>query len=327
MVSEYRFCTYFDSRYLLRGLTLYRSLRASGCAFRLTILALDDEAELVLRKLNLPGVDLLTLAELESWLPELQVAKGDRSRVEYYFTLSPVVPLYVLTKDPAAVSVTYLDADLYFYGSPAPIFAELGEGSILICEHRYSSYLHDNARYGHFNVQYQTFRRDDTGLACLRRWQTQCLEWCHDRVEDGRYADQKYLDEWPALYGERLVVLKHPGAGVAPWNWANSHLQLKNGTVTAAGQPLIFYHFHGVKLFGNHLLSNGLADWGMMPWRLQRWFYAGYLRELRRTRSWVVAETGREWPMRDRFLRGGGIGLQSLGEITRKAWSQAMIVP
>lgn len=326
-MSEFHFCTYFDSRYLLRGLTLYRSLQASGCAFRLTILALDDEVEAVLRTLALPSVELLTLVELESWLPELRVAKSNRSRVEYYFTLSPVVPLYVLEQDPAAGSITYLDADLYFYGSPAPIFAELGERSVLVCEHRYSTHLHDNARYGHFNVQYQTFRRDEVGMACLRRWQAQCLEWCYDRVEDDRYADQKYLDEWPALYGGQLAVLQHPGAGVAPWNWAASQLRLESDNVTAAGQPLIFYHFHGVKLFGAHVVSNGLADWGMMPWRLQRWFYAGYVRELRRTRCWVMDGIGREWPMRDRFLRGGGIGLQTVGEIARKAWSQAMIVP
>lgn len=325
-MSVYRFCTYFDSRYLLRGLTLYRSLRATGCEFRLTILALDDESATVLRKLKLPEIDILVLTELETWLPSLLVAKDNRSRVEYYFTLSPVVPLYVLEHDPAVESITYLDADLYFYDTPAPIFDELGNRSILICEHRYSSHLSDNARYGHFNVQYQTFRRDETGLACLRRWQGQCLDWCYDCVDGTRYADQKYLDEWPELYGDRLAVLQHPGAGVAPWNWARSQLRLERTRVSAAGQPLVFYHFHGVKVFGKHLISNGLADWGLMPWRLLRWFYAGYVRELRRTRRWLMTETGCDWPIRDRFLRGGGIGLATAGEIVRKAWSQAMLV-
>jgi hypothetical protein len=318
------FCTYFDANYLLRGLTLYRSLADTDCAFRLHVVALDDEAARILAGLGLPNMEVIPLAELESWAPALLTAKTNRRLIEYYFTLTPQLPLFFLARHPGIDLITYLDADLYFYASPEPLFAEMGERSILITPHRYPPRLKEQEVYGLYNVQYQSFRRDAAGLACLQRWRDQCLEWCYDRIEDGKYGDQAYLDEWPGLYGERVAILRHRGGGVAPWNWSEAPIVRQGRVVTVGGDPLIFYHFHGVKIFNPWFISNGLLDWGVMPWRLLRWFYVGYLRQLRATRRWL-ADNGVEVPMRDRFIRGGGIGLAALGEVLRKAWAQATV--
>lgn len=318
------FCTYFDANYLLRGLTLYRSLTRTGCAFRLHVIALDATTARILGGLGLPNLDVVPLGELEAWAPALLVAKTNRRIIEYYFTLTPQLPLFFFDRHPELDLITYLDADLYFYASPEPLFTEMGERSILITPHRYPPHLKAQEVYGLYNVQYQSFQRDAAGLACLERWRDQCLEWCYDRAEDGKYGDQAYLDEWPALYGERLCILQHRGGGVAPWNWSGTPITLRGDTVRVGSDPLIFYHFHGVKIFNPWFISNGLLDWGVMPWRLLRWFYVGYLRELRATRLWL-AEQGFEVPMRDRNIRGGSIGMTALGEVLRKAWAQATI--
>lgn len=320
----FHFCTYFDSNYLLRGLTLYRSLVDSGCEFQLHVLALDDRAQDALLALALPNLHTIPLAALEQWEPALLNAKGNRRRIEYYFTLSPVLPLYVLAQEPEIEVVTYLDADLFFYSSPNPIFEELGEHSILITEHRFPDYLRDNERFGRYNVQYQSFRRDAQGLACLERWKIQCLEWCYDRLEAGKFADQKYLEEWPERY-DRLVVLGNKGAGVAPWNWATFPIRMEGEDITIDGQPLIFYHFHGVKIFHAYFISNGLLDFGLMPYSLRRWLYVGYLRKLRATKRWLDAQAITGFQLKDNFARGGGINMATLGEVLRKAWAQSMI--
>jgi len=319
----YQFCTYFDRNYLLRGLTLYRSLVATGCDFQFHVLALDDDVAGILKLLALPNLHVIPLRTLEQWEPALLAAKDNRRLIEYYFTLTPQLPLYLLAQHPEIELVTYLDADLYFYASPEPLFTELGSRSILITPHRYPNHLKGQEVYGLFNVQYQSFRRDQMGLACLRRWGDQCLDWCYDRAEDGKYGDQKYLDEWPALYGEHLVILDNRGGGLAPWNWLSTPIRLRNETVTIGSDPLIFYHFHGVKVFSPYFISNGLLDWGMMPWQLLRWFYANYLRQLRATRKWIEQQTGISVPMRDRTIRGQGVKIAALGEILRKAWAQS----
>ncbi len=322
----HHFCTYFDRNYLLRGLTLYRSLLATGFDFTLHVLALDQETAKTLLQLELPNLKTIPLPALEAWEPELANARSNRSLIEYYFTLSPLLPLYILKHEPQTELITYLDADLYFYGSPEPIFSELGDRSILVIGHRYPDYLKHKDRFGLFNVQYESFRHDAQGMACLERWRDQCLEWCYDRDETTRYADQKYLDEWPDLYGDSLVVLQHRGAGVAPWNWAKYPLELGHDEMRVGGDPLIFYHFHGVKIFHPCFISNGLADWGIMPRRPRRWLYAGYLRQLRDTRSWLRKHHGVALPLKDHFIRGKGINMATMREITRKAWVQAMVV-
>lgn len=329
------FCTYFDSNYLLRGLTLYRSLRASGCEFTLHVLALDEPTYIALGALALPDLRPIALGEVESWEPALEIAKTNRKRIEYYFTLSPILPLFVLARDPLVDIITYLDADLYFYGSPEPIFNELGDRSILITEHRFPEHLRDKEEYGRFNVQYQSFRRDPQAVACLERWKQQCLRWCHDRLEDGKFADQKYLEEWPALY-DRLVVLQHRGAGVAPWNWATYPMELEGDAVTVGGAPLVFFHFHGLKIFARYLISNGSLAYGPMPSRLRRWFYVGYMRQLRATQRWLRSrgvdgfqlkdQLVRSGGIRQRFLPGGGsIDAAALREIARTIRGQVMI--
>ena len=318
------FCTYFDSNYLLRGLTLYRSLVASSCPFHLHVVALDAEAAHILGRLGLPNLEIISLAELESWAPALLNAKANRRLIDYYFTLTPQLPLFFFERHRDVDLITYLDADLYFYASPEPLFQEMGERSILITPHRYPPLLSDHEVYGLYNVQYQSFRRDDAGFACLKRWRDQCLEWCYDRAEDGKYGDQAYLDEWPGLYGERVAILRHLGAGVAPWNWSGQPIIRRGNAVSVGGDPLIFYHFHGVKIFNPWFISNGLLDWGLMPRDLLRWFYVGYLRQLRATRRWL-SHANVNVPMRDRFIRGGGVGVANLREVLRKAWSQANI--
>jgi hypothetical protein len=322
----YHFCTYFDRNYLLRGMALYRSLVAAGCDFKLYILALDDEVVATIGRLALANVQVIPLSEIEAWEPRLAEAKQNRSKVEYYFTLSPILPLFLFDKFADISLVTYLDADLFFYQTPAPIFDEFGDRSVLICDHRYSAHLDRQVAYGRYNVQFQIFRRDTTGYACLNRWRDQCLEWCYDRVEDTRYADQKYLDEWPELYGDKLVVLQHKGGGVAPWNWAAYPMQMQQGRVTIGTDPLIFYHFHGVKIFSPHFISHGLADWGVMPSPYLRWFYANYIRALRETRDWLKAETDAVYLLKDRSIRGKGVQISTLGEIARKAFSQGMVI-
>ncbi len=80
----------------------------------------------------------------------------------------------------------------------------------------------------------------------LQWWRVRCLEWRHDHVEDGKFADQKFLDQSPALFGS-VAVLAHPRANLAAWNLTGVKLRRVDDTVTVSGWPLIFYHFHQLK--------------------------------------------------------------------------------
>ena len=225
----------------------------------------------------------ISIGDFERANPEIKAVQPSRSRVEYYFTCTPAVPLYVLGKNPAIDVITYLDADLYFFSDPAPIFDELGAGSILIIEHRFPDGLRHLEKYGRFNVGVLSFRNDGEGLRCLSTWRQQCIAWCYDRLEDDRYADQKYLDRWPAQFNN-LVVAKHKGANVAPWNVFRYSVHVRDGIVKIDEQDLIVYHFHQLKLVSSWVCDPGLWRYGAGQGfqEIRNYIYRPYLTALKR---------------------------------------------
>ena len=282
------YCTYFDRHYLVRGLALYQSLKRHDGPFTLWVLCFDDWSYDVLTRLAEPDLRPIALADFERDDAALLAVKPTRSKVEYYFTCSPSLPLYVLNAHPEIELLTYLDADLFFYADPTPIFDEMGGGSILIGEHRYPPDLRYMEVHGVYNVGLLAFRNDERARACLQWWRERCLEWCYDRPEDGKYADQKYLDDWPERF-PGTVVLQHPGAGLAPWNWKNYALTVTQGRVTVDGLPLLFFHFHGLKIIAPWLYDPVYAGkiYGEMPRGLTRLLYGGYAARLREAAGWA----------------------------------------
>jgi len=273
------FCTYFDGHYLTRAVALYRSLVRHSPPFTLWALCLDDDAYRAVSALNLESLRPVRLSDLEDADPALVEARENRSTIEYYFTLSPALPLYLLDRVPGIDSIIYLDADLLFYSSPQPIFDELALGSVVIVPHRYAPHLWNLSIYGTYNVAMLAFRNDGPGRAVLGTWREQCLEWCYDRAEDGKFADQGYLDGWPGLPGVR--VIEHLGVDLAPWNFMQYEIDLTPNPPTVDGQPLVFDHFQGFKPVGPGLWDVGLDPYGPMDAGLRSWLYGGYLRELR----------------------------------------------
>jgi hypothetical protein len=277
------YCTYFDGGFLSRGLALWYSLKHYEPAAVLYVLALDQTAADCLVALNDPHLRVVPLADLEAADPELLAAKSNRSRVEYYFTLSPGWPLFLLNQKPEIDRLTYLDADLFFFASPTPIFAAMDDAhaSILITEHRFPPWLGHYLKHGRFNVGILSFRHDSAGRACLADWRQRCLEWCHDRLENGRYADQKYLDDWPARFGSAVCLLAARGVNLAPWNWAGYSFTLRPGSVVIDGDPLILFHFARFRaIAGSRLWQSGQLDYGVMPFTLRNAIYSPYWRAL-----------------------------------------------
>lgn len=271
------YCTYFDKNYLHKGLALYRSMVHHFPEFTLWILCFDQETWEILARLTLPSVRLIRLDDFERDDEALQEAKRGRTPTEYYWTCTPSLPLYIFGQEPSLGGAVYLDADLFFYHDPAPIFDELGTGSILIHPHRFAPQYADRAkRSGIYNVGMVAFRRDESGLECLHWWRERCNEWCFFRDEDGKLGDQKYLDDWPVRF-QGVVVSQHPGVGLAPWNISNYGLTTRNGQVFVDDAPLVFFHFHSFRLSEQGLFW--LADYSLAGPQY-RLVYTPYVREL-----------------------------------------------
>jgi hypothetical protein len=277
------FCTYCDRGYLSRALSLYESLRRHCPAFRLWVLCFDVETLSALRGWNVPDLVPIPLDDFEQSDTALAVAKVTRSAVEYYFTCTPSVLLYVLARNPDVDVLSYVDADLFFFSDPAPLYQELGSDSVLIIEHRFPEHLrHNETLHGIYNVGLVAFRNDRVGHSVLAWWRERCLERCSDRASDGHFADQKYLDDWLTRF-PNVVALRHQGAGLAPWNAMRYELTVEQRSVFVSGDRLIFYHFHNLRTIRPRLFDASLELYGFqLNETLTRHIYAPYLRALYR---------------------------------------------
>jgi hypothetical protein len=251
---KYNFCTLFDSNYLSRGVNLYNSLENNCSNFHLYIFAFDQKSFLILNELKLKNATIISLEEFEN--DELLKVKPTRTRAEYCWTCTSETILYCLNNYDID-NCTYLDADMFFYSSLEPVFEEIGSASIAITEHNYTPKYDQSGTSGKYCVQFVFFRKDSYGLKALNWWKDACLDWCYARLEDGKFGDQKYLDDWTERF-ENVHVINNRGVGVAPWNVQQFKLSDENKKVlklscinNRLSFNLIFYHFHNLNFKWN----------------------------------------------------------------------------
>jgi len=202
----------------------------------LWILCVDDQTHDFIEKLSLPNVRLLKLSALET--DELIAVKKLRTIGEYCWTLTPFAPRFVFESDVSVERVTYIDADVWFRKHPKPIFDELSDSgkSVLITDHAYAPEYDQTSTSGQFCVQFVTFKRE-SGEIVRKWWEDRCIEWCYARFENGKFGDQKYLDDWPERFEPLVHVLKDKELILAPWN-----------AIRFPYGRSIIWHFHGFKV-------------------------------------------------------------------------------
>jgi hypothetical protein len=264
---------------------MFESLKRTGAIFHLYIFAFDDLSLQILNDLRLENVTIIPLKKFES--KKLLDVKNDRTRAEYCWTCTSSTIEYVLANYNVP-DCTYIDADLFFYKSPDILTGELNHGkTVLITEHRYSwfSKIYEEKRAGKFCVQFITFGNEPKSRNILNHWIGQCIEWCYARYEDGKFGDQKYLDDWPVKYNN-VKISEHFGAGVAPWNILQYHIFQSadsiRGNEKRSGKEfdVIFYHFHFVRFMDNGTVDLG---WNRIPGDIQKSFYIPYINKIKET--------------------------------------------
>jgi hypothetical protein len=260
------YVTLFDKLFLPQGVALHISMERHIKGYRLWILCVDDEVHEILVKLDLPNVRLLQLSKLET--SDLLRVKPSRTKGEYCWTLTPFAPRFVFEADINVERVTYIDADLWFRQCPTPIFREFDASAsqVLITDHAYAPEYDQSATSGQYCVQFMTFTRKG-GEVVRQWWEDRCIEWCYSRAEDGKFGDQKYLDDWPERFSDLVHVLRDKELTLAPWN----------ATRFPFGRG-IFFHFHGLRVVSLKSVNVGMYP---LPKPLLDNVYKPYLNDLR----------------------------------------------
>ena len=286
------FCTLSDSKYRVKLLVLHQTLMEHVGDFRLHVLCLDDALFGLLSQLALKNTRLIRLKDFVD--PKLASKRTTRTLIEWYWTMTPSLPLYILNKHPGTEEIAYLDADLCFYSSPEPMYEEIGDAPMMVIPHHFTP--KDEKRQagnGRFNVGLVWWRRCETALAQLRWWREKCLDWCHLWQSQGRFADQGYLNNAPEEYGAH--ILEHPGCNLAPWSMGLYNYKLAHGgeVYVSTGRkqsgpgafyedlwPLIFFHFNEFRVSDESTADFFRGYYARTPF-VEKYIYAPYEKRLR----------------------------------------------
>ena len=269
-----------------RGIAMYQSLKLHCEDFHLYIVAFDKQSDQALRKMNLEKVTVISLSEFED--AALLSVKPTRTRAEYCWTCTSSTILYCINRFHLQNCI-YVDADLYFYQSPQILINEKpANDHVIITSHRYTSYYDQSKSSGKYCVQFMYFDNSEKAMTVLRWWRDRCIEWCYNRIEDGKFGDQKYLDDWIVRF-DGVWELKNLGGGLAPWNIQQYHFENnRTGKEIATGEIFspVFYHFHGIKFYDHGKIILAPNTYHISN-SVKSIFYQPYLGELEQAKKLV----------------------------------------
>lgn len=281
-MNKLYFCTLFNSAFLARGIVLLRSLKKHCPDFHLYVFAFDQATFEYLSQLKEPAVTVIPLSDFED--AALLKVKKDRTAGEYCWTCTPSTVSYCLKKFKLP-HCTYLDADLKFFSDPNILLDEMGKNdSVMITPHRYTPEYDMSATSGIYCVQFITFKNTIDGNTVLEWWRKACLDWCYARFEDGKFGDQKYLDDWTTRF-RGVHELKHHGGGVAPWNLQQYEFRRKDKQVhgkelkTKKKFTVVFFHYHDLR-FPDKKKINLSGGRYVINAKSKKIFYDPYVRQL-----------------------------------------------
>jgi hypothetical protein len=289
------FVTLFDSLFLPAGIALHSSLMRHAQPFHLWIICMDTAVESALAAARLDHVSLIPLEEAET--AELRAIKPTRNKGEYCWTVTPNAADFVFARTAEPRRVTYVDADIFFFDPQSILLKEFDESGkhVLITDHAYDPKLDQSATSGRFCVQFMTFRRTPEASQVSAWWRDRCLEWCYDRCEDGKFGDQKYLDDWPNRFSKAVHVLKQTEKTLAPWN-ARYFSNLNQGPLNP-----VMYHFQSLRFIGSRRILL-YKNYSIPP--AAQALYEEYVKELELSCGLIEKQLGNAIPFRHEVYTG-----------------------
>jgi len=285
------YCTLFDSHFLLRGMALLDSFKKNVThPYHLWVLCIDNEVYRVLSELSLDHVHLITFEKLGEAYPSFKEVRNNRSQYSYLCTSKSFLMRWILDTQEGAEGVAYLDADTFLFCDPLDIWKEMENHSILLSPHNFPLGKESKGKCGKFNAGFVTVRNDRIGNDFLDWWCDRVVESCEDRISDGLFYDQYYLDQVPRLF-ERVRESQHHGINAAPWNLASFKTEERDGKVFIDGRPLVFFHYHSLKRLFPCVYDPSLSAFGVRPDSIiKKHIYRPYFVGLHRARKWLKAQ-------------------------------------
>jgi hypothetical protein len=274
--------TCFDAGYASRAKVLLNSA-SNGRSLKIEILFLGHDFDQV--QSSFPEAGWTDLSSFLAQDAKLNGALSGRSWPEQIFTMGPTFLLKILEKLPQDAWLVYADSDIWFQVPVDEYLQPFDQANVVITRHRHYSWNKKRlAKYGEFNVGVVAFRNNKEGRKVLQKWADACIEWCKDRPESGKYADQKYLESF-FDWGHGVVVDERVGANLGPWNASFKKIRLTGSTYSVGGEKPLFFHMQGLRKIKDRWFLGHLNYLSFAGPKLKKNFYKPYLELLEKAQS------------------------------------------
>lgn len=275
--------TFFDSNYLPKALVTYQSLSRHHKNFVLYAFCFDNLSYEIIKGLNSPNFIPIPLRDFELEILKQQLPKKQKY-YEYYWAYKAYVIKKTMMLSGADI-VTYIDCDFRFFSSPETIFEEIRNSDVLLQPNNFSfEEVKQFIPVGYYCSCFESFRNNKNGLKILNWWHKQCIEWCHASFEEGKFADQKYLDGWKIKF-KKVKEISNVGANIAPWNLGKYDVSIKKREVFVNVYPLIYYHYHSFKMNiddYSYIITGDRENFYDIQENAIKHIYKPYIKELRK---------------------------------------------
>jgi hypothetical protein len=248
-----KFVTFLNFKYLPQLLILLNSMRKFNIHKKLYVFALDDKTYDFVKKL---GKDIKTIhiSKLES--NEINLAKKNRNKIEFIWTLTPFCVSFVLNN--YEENIIYIDCDMQFQKYPKnikKIHTDLID-KVILTPHFFDEYKKKlEVKYGRYCVQFLRFNKK-YHKNLLVYWKKSVLKNCTMKAVDGNFADQKYLENFKIINPATVLENTDKDLFGGPWNMNSIDLTRTE-----------IFHFSGLKFIGEKKFK--IFDWSYLVFNMK----------------------------------------------------------
>lgn len=276
------FVTFFDSRFLIQGTVAVASfLRQNENASGVIYCTNTFTAEILKERFGDLRTNIRNLSEVPSIEEARERMSHERNPIEVLLALKPLLILETLKGLPKDALLAYFDADLFFYQSLDTTIRDLKDANILLTRHLFPSQLSISVKYGIVNAGFLLVRNTIEATAIVSDWAKKCRAWCFLRLEEEKYADQLYLNDYLSL--PRVKSVSDPGINNGVYYFQQKRKITKaSETVYIESKKLICFHFHGIRITRYSIFS-GFNRYSLPKRAIRVWFYVyrNYIREIK----------------------------------------------
>lgn len=173
--------------------------------------------------------------------------------IEFSTSIKPFF-IDMLINDYGYEKILYLDPDMVVYSSMDFLFDELTEFDAILTPHIIKPYVNYTGAtseeellfVGIYNLGFFAINNSLVAKQMIAWWKEKLSNQCFAEKEEALHVDQKWMDFLPALYGDRVLISRHPGLNLAFWNFHERTLINVNGQYTVDEFPLVIMHFSGL---------------------------------------------------------------------------------